>query len=68
MLLKDGTFILSTPNRLSRYRKSEYHVREYAPEELKGLLSSVFDNVGMMDFELKPLESEYMNPILAVCR
>ena len=68
MLFTDGTFILSTPNRLSRYRKSEYHVREYAPEELRTLLRSVFDNVEMMDFELKPLESEYMNPILAVCR
>jgi 2-polyprenyl-3-methyl-5-hydroxy-6-metoxy-1,4-benzoquinol methylase len=68
MLFTDGTFIVSTPNRLSRYRKSEYHVREYAPEELEKLLRSVFDNVGMMDFELKPLESEYMNPILAVCK
>ena len=68
MLFTDGTFILSTPNRLSRYRKSEYHAREYAPEELRTLLRSVFDNVEMMDFELKPLESEYMNPILAVCR
>ena len=68
MLLPNGTLIISTPNRLSRYRKSDYHVREYAPEELRLLLSSVFDNVGIADYKLQPLESEYTNPILAVCQ
>ena len=68
LLNANGTFIISTPNRVSRYRKSDYHVREYSPDELKELLSSVFDNVGMVDFELKPMESKYTNPILAVCQ
>jgi len=67
LLNENGTFIVSTPNRLSRYRKSEYHVREYSPDELKELLSSVFDNVDMVDFQLKPMESDYTNPILAIC-
>lgn len=68
LLHKDGTFICSTPNRLSRYRKSNYHVREYSPGELKELLSGVFENVGMVDFQLQPMESEYTNPILAICQ
>ena len=68
MLFDNGTLILSTPNRLSRYRKSEYHVREYAPDEIGELLNSVFDNVALSDFEMKPLESVYTNPILAVCQ
>jgi len=68
MLFTSGKFIVSTPNRLSRYRKSEYHVREYAPPEFGGLLRSVFDTVDLMDFEMKPLESVYTNPILAVCQ
>jgi 2-polyprenyl-3-methyl-5-hydroxy-6-metoxy-1,4-benzoquinol methylase len=67
LLSKDGTFICSTPNRLSRYRKSDYHVREYSPDDFAKLLGSVFDNVGLVDFELQPLESKYTNPILAVC-
>lgn len=68
LLGENGTFICSTPNRLSRYRKSDYHVREYSPDELKHLLDSVFKNVGLVDFQLQPLESEYTNPILAVCQ
>ena len=68
MLFNNGTLILSTPNRLSRYRKSEYHVREYSPDQIGGLLNSLFDNVALCDFEMKPLESEYTNPILAVCQ
>ncbi len=68
MLFINGTLIVSTPNRLSRYRKSDYHVREYSPDELKELMSSVFDNVGIADYQLQPLESEYANPILAVCQ
>lgn len=68
LLNANGTFICSTPNRLSRYRKSDHHVREYSPDELKELLSSVFNNVGMVDYKLQPLESEYTNPILGVCQ
>ncbi len=67
LLLTGGTFICSTPNRLSRYRKSEYHVREYSPGELKKLLCSVFKNVKLVDFKLQPLESDYSNPIIAIC-
>lgn len=68
MLIKGGTFILSTPNRLSRYRKAENHVREYAPRELEGILKRVFVNVSLRNYKLEPLASEYANPILAVCR
>lgn len=68
ILCDNGKFICSTPNRLSRYRKSEYHVREYSPDELKELLETVFDYVQIVDYQLKPMESEYINPILAICR
>jgi len=68
MMAKGGTFILSTPNRLSRYRKSENHVREYAPKELKGILKRFFISVNLKDYKFEPLASQYENPILAVCR
>jgi len=68
LLNESGTFICSTPNRLSRYRKSAYHVREYSPDELKDLLSAVFTNVGLVDFQMQPMESDYTNPIIAVCQ
>lgn len=68
MLKKNGQFILSTPNRLSRYRKSENHVREYGPKELGGLLKKVFVSVDLRNHLLEPLASPYQNPILAVCR
>jgi 2-polyprenyl-3-methyl-5-hydroxy-6-metoxy-1,4-benzoquinol methylase len=63
-----GTLILSTPNRLSRYRKSENHVREYAPRELENLLKGVFSSVDMRNYRLDSRASKYDNPILAVCR
>jgi len=63
-----GTFICSTPNRLSRYRKSTYHVREYSPDGLRDLLGSAFDTVSLVDYKMEPIESDYINPILAVCR
>ena len=62
-----GTFICSTPNRLSRYRKSEYHVREYSPEELESLLLCQFPYVKIVDYQLEPIKSEYENPIIAIC-
>lgn len=68
ILKPTGQLILSTPNRLSRYRKSENHVREYGPKELEGLLNKVFPNVSMRNHKLEPLASQYENPLLAVCR
>jgi len=68
MLKPNGQLILSTPNRLSRYRKSENHVREYGPKELEGLLKKVFIDVSLRNHLLEPLASSYQNPILAVCR
>ena len=68
MMAPGGVYIVSTPNRLSRYRKSENHIREYAPRELEGLLKRVFINVSLRDHELKPLVSQYQNPLVAVCR
>jgi 2-polyprenyl-3-methyl-5-hydroxy-6-metoxy-1,4-benzoquinol methylase len=68
MMTKDGTLILSTPNRLSRYRKGESHVREYAPKELEGILKRHFVSVRICNYRLEPLASNYENPLLAVCR
>ena len=68
MLAKGGTLILSTPNRLSRYRKADTHIREYAPKELEGLLKTAFVNVSMRTYTLEPLVSGYENPLVAVCR
>lgn len=67
LMMGDGKFICSTPNRLSRYRKSEYHVREYSPNELRNLMDLVFNEVDIVNFQLKPIESEYENPIIAIC-
>lgn len=68
MLNEHGTFICSTPNRLSRYRKSSGHVREYSPKELETLLKRVFVSVSIRDYRLQTIASHYQNPILAVCR
>jgi len=68
MLKRSGTFICSTPNRLSRYRKSQGHVREYAPKEFKELLKRVFVSVSLRDYKMDVLKSPYENPVLAVCR
>jgi len=68
MMNKDGTFILSTPNRLSRYRKGENHIREYAPKEFEGILKRTFVSVSLRNYRLEPLASQYENPIIAVCR
>jgi len=68
-MLKDGgTFIMSTPNRLSRYRKAETHYREYAPKELEGKLKRIFINVSLRNYKLEPLVSSTENPIIAICR
>lgn len=68
MMAKDGTLIISTPNRLSRYRKGESHVREYAPKELEGILKRHFVSVSIRNYRLEPLASFYENPLIAVCR
>ena len=68
LLRKDGTLICSTPNRLSRYRKSKYHIREYSPADLKGLLSRVFLISDILDFQMQPIESGYENPIIGMCQ
>jgi 2-polyprenyl-3-methyl-5-hydroxy-6-metoxy-1,4-benzoquinol methylase len=68
MMSKDGTFICSTPNRLSRYRKGESHVKEFAPKELEGVLKRHFVSVKICNYRLEPLASQYENPLLAVCR
>jgi len=68
IMAKDGSFILSTPNRLSRYRKGENHVREYAPKEFEAILKRHFVSVSLRNYRLEPLASPYENPILAVCR
>jgi 2-polyprenyl-3-methyl-5-hydroxy-6-metoxy-1,4-benzoquinol methylase len=68
IMARGGTFICSTPNRLSRYRKGESHVREYAPKELEGILKRTFVSVNICNYRLEPLASQYENPLIAVCR
>lgn len=68
MMVDGGTFICSTPNRLSRYRKAETHYREYSPDDFSGVLDGVFKTVQLCNHRLEPLISKYENPILAVCR
>jgi 2-polyprenyl-3-methyl-5-hydroxy-6-metoxy-1,4-benzoquinol methylase len=68
MLAKHGTLIISTPNRLSRYRKADTHVREYAPKEFESVLKTAFPNVNLRTFKLEPLASGYENPMVALCR
>ena len=67
MLTKGGTFICSTPNRLSRYRKGGDHVREYEPKEFETLLKQVFNSVSLRNYKLEFLVSPYENPILGIC-
>lgn len=68
LMVLNGTFICSTPNRLSRYRKSECHVKEYSPKEFETLLKNVFVNVSIRDYKLEPIVSQYENPMIAICR
>lgn len=68
MLNKGGTFLCSTPNRLSRYRKAESHYKEYAPREFEGILKRTFVNVSLKNYAMEPLASDYENPLIAVCR
>lgn len=66
-LMDKGFLLCSTPNKQSRYRKSENHVREYSPKEFKVLLKEVFPVVDLRNYKLEPLASEYENPIIGVC-
>jgi len=68
MLVKPtGTFICSTPNRLSRYRKSANHVREYEPDEYEALLRVGFEGVKICTYGLERLELKTQNPLIAIC-
>ena len=67
LLKNKGAFIISTPNRLSRYRKASTHVREYSPGELNTLLKRVFLHVDIRGYNLEASLSRYSNPIVAVC-
>jgi len=66
-LRDDGCLIVTTPNRLSRYRKSDNHIREYSPDGIMDLLNKQFTKVTLCDIELQPLTSKYYNPIIAIC-
>ena len=68
LLAGSGVFICSTPNRLSRYRKADHHVREYSPDDLKALLCQAFNSVAIVDYQLQPMESDYLNPMIAICK
>ena len=67
MLKNGGVFICSTPNRLSRYRKSTHHIREYSPEEFAKMLGKFSKTVDMVDCQLQPIDSRYSNPLVAIC-
>jgi len=62
-----GTFICSTPNRLSRYRKSDNHVREYAPDEFEKLMLTGFENVRICSYGLERIGLKTENPLIAIC-
>jgi 2-polyprenyl-3-methyl-5-hydroxy-6-metoxy-1,4-benzoquinol methylase len=68
MMANNGSLIISTPNRLSRYRKADTHVREYAPKEFEGILKMAFVSVSLRTYTLEPMVSGYENPMVAVCR
>jgi SAM-dependent methyltransferase len=68
LLAPGGTFACSTPNRLSRYRMSDNHVREYAPNELHILLKRCFDRVEICNYKGDLAISKYENPIMAICK
>lgn len=68
LLNNHGTLIMSTPNRLSRYRKAVTHVREYAPKEFESLLKTAFVSVELCNYKMEPLASQYENPMVAICR
>ena len=68
MLNKSGQVIISTPNRLSRYRKADTHIREYSPKEFETLLKMAFVNVSLRTYTMEPLVNGYENPMVAVCR
>jgi 2-polyprenyl-3-methyl-5-hydroxy-6-metoxy-1,4-benzoquinol methylase len=68
MMKKNASFILSTPNLLSRYRKSEDHIREYGPKDLERILKQTFVNVSLLNYKLELAMSKYENPMLAICR
>lgn len=63
-----GSLILSTPNKLSRYRKSDNHIREYTPNELRKMLQSQFSNVRLMSYGWTNIETNYENPLIAICK
>ena len=67
-LTDDGIFICSTPNKASRYRKSENHIREFSPEELKTLLGECFQIVELKTYPWNPIQTGYENPLIAVCK
>jgi len=47
-LAPEGTFFLTTPNRLTSAGENIYHVHEYEPEELAELLKSHFSDVTVL--------------------
>lgn len=67
-LLNKGKLIFSTPNKLSRYRKSENHIREYSINDLKKLLnkSNFMLNYRILNYNLESA-SKYDNPLIAIC-
>lgn len=67
ILLPKGFLVCSTPNRLSRYRKSEGHVREYSLEEFQELLKGVFPIVDIRNYNLQKKATKYDNPMVGIC-
>lgn len=47
VLKPGGTALLTTPNRKMSLSRNPWHIREYLPQELSGLASSIFKNVEM---------------------
>jgi 2-polyprenyl-3-methyl-5-hydroxy-6-metoxy-1,4-benzoquinol methylase len=68
ILKPDGVFYCSTPNTMSRYRKSENHFREYSPSSLRNVLKPYFRHVSICDYSLRVANTNYINPMIAECR
>jgi 2-polyprenyl-3-methyl-5-hydroxy-6-metoxy-1,4-benzoquinol methylase len=66
ILKPGGILIISTPNKHSRYGKSDTHSREYSPKELLFLLEKYFPHVSLRNYNLDP-HTKYDNPIVALC-
>lgn len=61
VLKPNGVFILTTPNRKMTITRNPWHVREYEPLKLKGVLNKIFDEVNLMGIRGNEKVTMYYN-------